>query len=836
MKKTYRAFSAGELSEDMYGRYDVDKYGTGCMILKNWIIMAQGGVYKRPGTKFRASIGNESKKCRLVPFKFSTIQNYVLEFGDQYMRVYKDGDLVLESDQSIVSASQANPCNIEITGHGYSTGDEVFISGVAGMTELNNRQFKITVVDVDNFTLDGVDSTAYTAYTSGGTAAKVYEITTPYTEDELFELYYAQTADVMTLCHKSHAPMELTRTGHTAWTLTEISFSPATVQPTGAAATNSTGSGSTVYKYKVTAVREEQFEESLPGYESTKTITAITQASPAQVTAASHGYDNGDIVRLKDIVGMTELNDAEYVITVVDANNFTLDDVDSTAYTAYTSGGTSERNTVDCTNDLSTAGNENTISWSAVSGTVKYNIYKSKSGVYGYIGSSETTSFIDDNIDPDVSDTPPRANNPFVGTDNYPGVVGFSQQRRVFASTNNKPDTIWMSKAGLYSNMSKSIPNKDDDSIEFAIASGEVNAINHILGFRDLLTMTDAEEWKVYGNGVLSPTTVAADPETNYGSDIVRPIKIGNTALFAALFGTEVRDYSYTFEADGYDGNDISVLSSHLLRDAYIVDWAFAPVPDKVLWAVLSDGTLCSLTYMKEHRVWGWARHDVGGLVESVAVIPNKTERRHVPHFLVRRTINGQERRYVETLEKYVDAPMEDAYFVDCGLVYDGADTDTISGLWHLEGEEVTVYAEGNVLAKHTVINGMITLTSSYSKYAIGIGTDYEIQPLATESDQGKFGATKGDPKQIKTIDIEVVRTRGLFFGQGPEAVEDDTLNEMTPKFEDGDLSNPILGYTGIYEMAVDPHWNNGYVAPYIYDNYPVPAKILTMTPNYATD
>ena len=758
MKKTYRAFSAGELSEDMYGRYDVDKYGTGCMILKNWIIMAQGGVYKRPGTKYSAHIGDETRKARLIPFRFSTVQPYVLEFGHNYMRVYKDGELVLESAQAIVSASKANPCNINKVTHGLTTGDEVFCSDMVGMTELNNRQFKVTVVDPDNFTLDGVDSTAYGTFTSGN-FAKVYELTTTYTEDQIFELYYAQTADVLTLCHRDHAPAELTRTGHTAWTLTNITFAPSVSAPASPSATATTGSGSTTYKYKITAVVEQQFEESLPTAE------------------------------------------------------------------------------VSCTNDLTTSGNENTISYTAVTDAIKYNIYKDKSGVFGYIGSSETTSFIDDNIEPDVSDTPPRANNPFDATDKYPGVVGFSQQRRVFASTNEKPDTIWMSRAGLYSNMSKSIPNKDDDSFEFAIASGEVNAINHILGFRDLLTMTDSEEWKIYGNTALTPTTTNADPETNYGSDIVKPVKIGNVALFAALFGTEVRDYSYTFEADGYDGNDISILSSHLLKDAYIVDWAFAPVPDKVLWAVLSDGTLCSLTYMKEHRVWGWARHSLGGgFVESVAVIPNKTERRHMPHFLVRRTINGQERRMVETLQKYVDAPMEEAYFVDAGLTYDGAATDTISGLWHLEGEEVTVYADGNVLAQKTVTNGTIQVDSDYSKYAVGIGTDYEIQPMAVESDQGKYGATKGDPKQIKTIDIEVIRTRGLFFGQGPEALEDDTLNELTPKFPDEDLAVSIQGHTGILEMAVDTHWDNGHVAPYIYDNYPVPGKILTMTPNYGTD
>ena len=136
------------------------------------------------------------------------------------------------------------------------------------------------------------------------------------------------------------------------------------------------------------------------------------------------------------------------------------------------------------------------------------------------------------------------------------------------------------------------------------------------------------------------------------------------------------------------------------------------------------------------------------------------------------------------------------------------------------------------MIAPQTVQNGEIITTSNFSKVAIGLGTEYELQPLATESDQGKHGATKGDPKQIKTINLELINTRGLFAGQN----KGDELNELSPLFSDDDMSNPIQGYSGIVEIAVEPHWDDDYLAPYIYDNYPVPAKILTLTPDYATD
>ena len=754
-KKTYKAFSAGELSPDMYGRYDVDKYGTGCMIMKNWVIMAQGGAYKRPGTRFVSQAGNEAKAVRIIPFEFSTIQAYVLEFGDKYMRVYRNGSLLLEADKNITAITNASPAEVTAATHGYSTGDEVYLSGIGGMNELNGRQFKVTVINANTFTLDGLDSTAYGAYTTGGAAGKIYEITTPYNAEDLGLLYYAQTADIMTLCHPNYAPRELTRTGHTAWTISSITFAPKVTAPTGVSASNAVGTGTTTYKYKVTAVIEENYEESLPS---------------------------------------------------------------SVAST---------------TNNLTVSGNKNTVSWSTKAGAIKYNIYKEKSGVYGYAGSSETTSFTDDNILSDVSDTPPRVGNPFGadGSDDCPAVVTFQQQRRVFASTKRKPDTIFMSKAGSYGNMTTSLPSKNDDAITFAIASGQVNSIRHLIPFRTLLAMTTSQEWNIGSEGVLAPTTVDAVPETNYGSSSVRPIMIGNTAIFAARYGKRIRDYSYTFESDGYDGNDLSVLSRHILKDKEVKEWDFAQEPDDVIWAVMSDGTLATLTYLREHRVWGWARHETAGQVESVACIPDEDGRKDVVYFVVKRTIDGVDHRYIEVLEEYIDDPMEDAYFLDCGLSRTGAPTDTVGGLWHLEGESVAIYADGNVLANETVTNGTITLDSDYSTISVGLGVDYELQPMATESDQGEQGSTRGDPKRIKLVYIEVHRTRGLFSAQR----KGDPLNEIPPKFLDGDLANPIEPYTGILEVAVDTSWDAEYVAPYIYCNYPVPSKILTLTPVYET-
>lgn len=769
MKKTYRAFSGGELSEDMYGRYDVDKYGTGCKRILNWILMAQGGAFMRPGDKFVAEAGDSSKKGRLIRFEFSTEQAYALEFGHQYMRVYRNGGLVLEAAKNVVDVTEGAQTLFEVTSHGFSNGNEVYVLGLGGIVDLNQRNFLVSDVTTHTFKLKDkqgnyVDSSAMDAWTSGGTVARVYQIATPYGQDELFDVYFAQTADIMTLVHPSYAPRELTRTGHTAWTITTPTFAPSIAAPTGqSAAWTGSGSPSVSQNYKVTAIKDESFEESLP-------------SAAANVTVDT------------------------------DANW--------------------------------TAGEFVTVSWSSVSGAVKYNIYKEKAGTYGFIGSSESTSFIDDKIAPNVSNTPPRARNPFDNTNKYPSVVTFQQQRQIFASTNLLPDTIFMSKAGSYKNMSVSIPNKDDDAITFAIASGQVNKIRHLIPFKNLLAMTTGAEWKISADGGYTPTSMEATPETDYGSSPVRPLMIGNTAIFVGKYSRSVRDYNFTFESDGYDGNDLSILSKHLIKNRSIVDWSYAAEPDKLVWAVMSDGKMCTLTYMKEHKVWGWARQELAAdstgdaVVESVCVVPDEANRRDTVYFLVKRVINGNTVRYIEILQDYIDDPIEDAYFFDCGLSYDGAATDEIRGLWHLEGETVGILADGNVLPDTTVENGMITLPGEYSVIHVGLRYQADLWPLPPESDNGQDGSTKGDPKRIKTVQVEVVRTRGLKAGQSPD---DEVLGEQFPEFEGFDLAGEIQSKTGIITLTVQSQWSEDGVAPFIRQSYPLPAKITSITPVYDT-
>ena len=222
-------FTAGELSPRLDGRNDLSKYSAGCSNLQNLVIYPHGAAARRPGTTHVAEVTDSSKKTRLIPFEFSTTQTYILEFSNLKIRFYKDNGAILEGDKTISGITAANPAVVTATSHGYSNGDEIIITSVVGMTQVNNKRFLVADKTTNTFELqdkDGVDinSSGYTAYSSAGTANRVYTITSPYLEAQLFDIKFAQSADVMYLCHPSHETSKLSRTGHTAWTLAEVDF------------------------------------------------------------------------------------------------------------------------------------------------------------------------------------------------------------------------------------------------------------------------------------------------------------------------------------------------------------------------------------------------------------------------------------------------------------------------------------------------------------------------------------------------------------------------------------------------------------------------------------
>ena len=213
----------------MEGRTDFAKYFNGASNIENFVVLPHGPITRRPGTYFVSEIKTSSAKTRLIPFTFSTEQTYVLEFGNLYVRFFKDDGQITEGNKVISAITKANPGVVTSNSHGYSNGDFVNISGVVGMTEVNNKTFKVANKATNTFQLTDIDgnnvnTTNFTTYSSGGVANKIYQITTEFTTAQLFDLKFAQSADVMYICHPSHEVSKLSRTGHTSWSLDEVDF------------------------------------------------------------------------------------------------------------------------------------------------------------------------------------------------------------------------------------------------------------------------------------------------------------------------------------------------------------------------------------------------------------------------------------------------------------------------------------------------------------------------------------------------------------------------------------------------------------------------------------
>lgn len=923
------SFSSGEVTPSLWGRVDLIKYATGLKTCENYQVMRHGGVQNRPGSGFVAETKDSSVTARLIPFIFNSSQTYVLEFGNLYMRVHKDGAQLTETAKNITGATAADPCVLTVTSHGYSNGDEVQVADVGGMTELNGRNFKVANVITHTFelqTMDSVDldATAYTAYTSGGMAAKVYEIVTTYVTADLSTLQYVQEADIVTIVHPNYPQRELARTGDTSWTIADIVFAPEIDRPANLASIGSAGANN--YKHKVTAIDSVTGEESLVGYEASRPISGATNASPVVITIsdAALEYDDNNNVDISGVGGMVELNGNTYNIDVLSTTTFalytSLSDfsvpLDGTAFGTYTSGGVTKRQYTKTYNVLAPAtANPIGITWDAVTGASKYNIYLKDNGIYGWVGSSVDASFENRGATPDFTINPPDDRQPFAAVGDYPSTVTLYQQRMIYGNTDNNTEGVWTSRTGLRKNFNISSPLQDDDAVTFSIVGREVNAVEHMLDIGKLVLFTSTGEWSVEGDasGTLTPTAINLRHHTSNGSGSLRPIIADDSALYVQARGSVIRDLAFDLQVDSYRGNELSIFSAHLFDPYTIVDWEYQQVPHSIVWAVRSDGVLLGMTYLRSHQVFGWHRHTTEGTYENVTVVPEGSQ--DVPYFIIKRTIDGKTVRYIERMKTRQITDIVDAVFMDSSLSYDGRNTGSttmtlsggstwaydedltltasasffvasdvdkgitltdaaggpircvinaytsatvvtvrphkdvpadlqgastllwakaiadVSGLWHLEGESMSVLADGFVSASpnndayelKTVTNGTITLDEPHSVIHAGLPYTSDMETLSIE--RSSLPSLADKKKHIDKLTLLVEATRGIFAG-----VDEDRLTEQKMR-NDEDYESPIALATGEVHLNIRPDWSiNGRVIVRQID--PLPVAVLSIVPS----
>lgn len=470
-------------------------------------------------------------------------------------------------------------------------------------------------------------------------------------------------------------------------------------------------------------------------------------------------------------------------------------------------------------NYLSQSGNvTNQITWAAVAGAEAYNVYRSVNGIYGWIGRAVGLSFIDDNIAPDTADTPPVPKEYFAA-ENWPGVVELFDQRRLFGSSLAKPQTVWGTRPGLFNNFTASMPLRDDDAFETTLAAKQPQEVRWLVALDDLVVLTASGAW-VFAPGdgkVMTPTT-GAKMKGNIGAAHLPPIMVDNRVLFVQERGSFVRDLGYDFSSNGYPADDLCLLGRHLFVGRKIKEWCWAQEPDRIVWCVMTDGRLLGLTYIRDQEIWAWHRHATDGVFESVCSIPEGG--RDVPYFVVRRNIDGVDRRYIERLrpQEFFGAA-EDAWRVDCGLEYRGEPVSVLSGIEHLEGKQVVALADGALVSGLTVTDRTITLPFTASHVIVGLPYDPEIETLRPTDVRMQLNA-----KNVARVTLRVENTRGLSFG--PPGREIYLYKDRLSTAGDG----PPALVTGDIPLNTAGSWNE--VGATLIKGTPgLPATILAIIP-----
>lgn len=693
-----RSFSGGILSPLLRGRADQQKYLTGVRTLLNFLPIAAGPAVNRPGFEWMGEVKDSAAGApRLVPFVFNSDQTYVLEMGTSYGRVWRNG--------ARINVSGVAAWNIATA---YVLGDLVSRLGVNYYCSSAN-------------TGNQPPNAAFWRALSGA----IYEFVAPYDLPSTGRLHYAQSADVITVAEQGYGPREIQRTADTHWVVAVISFGAGILPPTGPAATAGTPTGggggaqtpanptisSTVGgnavlpkdQYVITTWNglsdAPEIYESTGSPVGTSTVGGADAGNHVVITWAAGGVGQtafsvyklffpyyrriadvaGTVLTYTDVgvadpgagarqapTGPSSVNTFSYVITSVDD----ISGAESIASAAAT-----------CTGAIPTALAPNSVLWNSVTGSTQYNVYRVVDGTAGYIGTATGTgvvTFHDPGITPDTGVRPPTNPVTFDGVYDHPATCSYHQQRLGFANTVNDPDTVWLSTIGNFHDFSVATPLEEDSAFKFQLAGTQVNEVRHLVSLNDLFLFTSGGEFTAAGNqeGTLTPASPNVRQKGSRGASTVAPIAVDGTALFVQARGSVVRDLIYDWQSNGYKGRDLTIFSPHLFESQTIVDWAYQQMPNSVVWAVRDDGVLLSLTYVREQEVWGWAEHTTDGTdtFERVVSVPEGTE--DAVYVVVKRTINGATKRYIERLHtRIVTDVTVDAFFVDSGLTYDGRNT-----------------------------------------------------------------------------------------------------------------------------------------------------------------
>lgn len=672
--------------------------------------------------------------------------------------------------------------------------------------------------------------TNYGELTSGGS---VYEIVSPYavadltdTTDGTFTLDMVQSGDVIYIAHPSYPTQKLSRLSNTNWTIAPVVFTNGPFKDTN-------------------IVKSTQVYASA-------TTGSITLTATAPIWTANHV---GEIFSLtpQDL----SLIPAWYAGQEFGGNPYgTYRRSDGKTYMCTTSGTPSSGKVwrTGADTPIHTYGTVSDGPGTSIAGTtceregLAWQFVDTGFGyvtITGFTSSTSVTATVSGNY-PLPTSVVGSANATFrwqhgalSAVEGYPSKVTFFRERLTLAMGIK----LFFSVSGDFENFAAKDDAGnvvDDRAIQITIASDQTNTVQWLMPTQALLIGTAGCEFACQENTstqAFAPGNAKIEQQTSEGSRAAKPVRVGFSTLFVQRSGRKLKEMAYSFQQNGYISSDMTVLSEHITYSG-ITSMAWHQEPYVCMWAARTDGQLVGFTFNKEQDVLGWHRHVLGGsyngsnaVVESVVTIPAPDKSRDDLWMIVKRTINGTTKRYIEYLEhEYRDGDLQSsAFYVDAGLTYSGTAAKTISGLNHLEGQTVSVLANGAAHPDVVVTSGTITLQVSATVAQIGLGYISDLQTNRIEAGAGDGGTSQGKTKRITKLVVRFYNTLGAKFGPNSSM-----LDEIQFRSSANPMDNAPPLFTG--DKLVE--WPNGYD----FDGYilirqyqPLPMTVVALMPQVTT-
>lgn len=756
------SFTAGELSPALYGRTDLAKYDSGAAKLQNFLVLRYGGISNRAGTRHISKTAN-NKKAVLLPFRYNTEQNYVVEVTAGTTRVFFGGALVegvsvansfKEEELELIKYTQSadmmflvhpnhKPMTLTRYEHTKWVLEPMTITGgpyddynVTGLTMTPSGQvgnIQLTASE-DYFTSDMVGNVVKIEQTLGGQYKK--DIPVEFKDAAINETVNLDNGTEFTLTTPpENYKMKSISVYHRNKAFNDFLFDEENQKLT------ITKVPSTAYKYKEIKITRNFLE-------ITEGDLVVDCPPNGTVYVESFGFWDGNFSLEKFI-------DGKWAVVRTQSGN-----------RSQNYNFTETNNEGELTSYRITSTEFNTDVWENENEKQRgYVTIQSFGGEYA--GEVEITSIIDPktakgtvikklgNLEPSKA----FAISAWSDEKGYPSCVTFFEDRLVFAGSKTMPQTFWMSKTGDYFNFGTSSPAQDNDAITGTLNGGQMNGIKAMVAFGELIMMTAGGEYKVHGNGKpVTGTNVISQAQEYRGISDVLPVTVGSRIVYLQQQGDIIRDLAYSYEADKYTGNDVNLLAEHLFEQHKIKRMTYQQTPDSIVWCVRDDGVLLGLTYLKEQEVYAWHQHHTDG--EFIDVCSISGLQQDELYAVVKRDGNY----YVEMFAHRDESTRpEDQFFVDCGVTIK-ARSKEITGLDHLEDKTVSILADGNVLPQRVVTGGKITLEYEASIIHVGLPIEAEAQTLPLEF-TAQDGSYIGRKKRVAKLTMLFKASRGGEYG-----------------------------------------------------------------------